>query len=161
MEKSCSSNDPFVMPSQVKQVFYVPDPVVDGLHYVVKTIPRDIYDFDEENNETDGEFYWCEPDEDRLGSSAQASEQETRLSREDIPPLLVDASTKLDATNVFDSENGDDSDNDDTIWDWMHADEDDDNGFLQAQNVVTDLFEFFLSMMFLFPWIDFCSQIFQ
>ncbi|KAK1408008.1 hypothetical protein QVD17_39638 [Tagetes erecta] len=117
------------------KVFYVPDPVVDGLHYVVKTIPRDIYDFDEENNETDGEFYWCEPDEDRLGSSAQASEQETRLSREDIPPLVVDASTKLDATNVFDSENGDDSDNDDTIWDWMHADEDDDNGVIKVPKI--------------------------
>ncbi|KAK1440188.1 hypothetical protein QVD17_06013 [Tagetes erecta] len=87
-----------------------------------KTIPRDVYDFDEEDNETGGEFYWCEPDEDRLGSSAQASEQESRLSREDIPPLVVDASTKLDATNVVDSENGDDSDNDDTIWDWMQAD---------------------------------------
>ncbi|KAK1424253.1 hypothetical protein QVD17_19577 [Tagetes erecta] len=92
-------------------------PVVDGLHYVVKTNLRDVNDFDDENNETDGEFYWYEADEDRLGSSAQASEQETLLSREDIPPLLVDAITKLDSTNVADNENGDDSDNDDMIWD--------------------------------------------
>ncbi|KAK1407892.1 hypothetical protein QVD17_39519 [Tagetes erecta] len=62
------------------------------------------------------------------------SEQETRLSREDIPPLVVDSSTKLDAMNVFDSDNGDDSDNDDTIWNWMHADEDYDNELLSFKN---------------------------
>ncbi|KAK1432146.1 hypothetical protein QVD17_09038 [Tagetes erecta] len=74
-----------------------------------------------------------------LGSSAQASEQETRLSREDIPPLVVDASTKLDAMNEVDGENGDDSDNDDTIWDWMHADEDDDNGIIKLNGVANDV----------------------
>ncbi|KAJ0510828.1 putative Transposase-associated domain-containing protein [Helianthus annuus] len=124
LNKLCYSDDPFVMPSQVKQVFYVPDPIVDGLHYVVNTVPRDVYDFDEEHSETDGSTYWCEPNEDMLGSLAQASELETRVSREDIPPLMVDASTELAAT-TFEHENGDDSDYDDTLWDWMHPDEDD------------------------------------
>ncbi|XP_035834064.1 uncharacterized protein LOC118482611 [Helianthus annuus] len=128
MKKLCYSDDPFVMPSQVKQVFYIPDPIVNGLHYVVDTVPREVYDFDEESNETDDGSYWCEPNEDRLGYYTQASVQETRLSREDIPPLMVDVSTKLDATDVIDSENADDSDHyDDTLWDWMHPDEDDDN----------------------------------
>ncbi|XP_022031985.1 uncharacterized protein LOC110933051 [Helianthus annuus] len=121
LNKLCYSDDPFVMPSQVKQVFYVPDPIVDGLHYVVNTVPRDVYDFDEEHSETNGSTYWCEPNEDMLGSLAQASELETRVSREDIPPLMVDASTELAAT-TFEHENGDDSDYDDTLWDWMHPD---------------------------------------
>ena len=47
--KFCCSDDPFVMPSQVHQVFYVPDPIEDGLHYVVNRVPRDLYDFEEEN----------------------------------------------------------------------------------------------------------------
>ncbi|KAD4888232.1 hypothetical protein E3N88_20305 [Mikania micrantha] len=64
---------------------------------------------------------------DRLSYIAQANEQETCLSREDIPPLIVEASTKLAAADVIDKDNGDDSDYDDTLWDWMHADEDDDN----------------------------------
>ncbi|KAD4586076.1 hypothetical protein E3N88_23677 [Mikania micrantha] len=63
----------------------------------------------------------------RLSYIAQANEQETCLSREDIPPLIVEASTKLAAADVIDKDNGDDSDYDDTLWDWMHADEDDDN----------------------------------
>ncbi|KAD6454530.1 hypothetical protein E3N88_09236 [Mikania micrantha] len=91
-EKFSYSDDPFVMPSQVKHVFYVPDPIEDGLHYVINMVPRDIYDFEEENKETDGDSYWCEPNED------------------------VDAN---------DSESCDDSDHDDTLWDWMNADEDD------------------------------------
>ncbi|KAD4981821.1 hypothetical protein E3N88_18492 [Mikania micrantha] len=90
------SHDPFVMPSQVKQVFYVPDPIEDGLHYVINMVPRDIYDFEEENNEIDGDSYWCEPNEDGLGQLAQDS-----------------------------VESCDDSDHDDTLWDWMNADEDD------------------------------------
>ncbi|KAI3776329.1 hypothetical protein L1987_46105 [Smallanthus sonchifolius] len=62
-----------------------------------------------------------------LVSLTQPSDQETRLSREDILPLMVDASTKLAATDVVYSENGDDSDYDDTLWDWMPADEEDDD----------------------------------
>ena len=123
LKRLCYSDDPFVMPSQVKQVFYIPDPIVDGLHYVVNTVPRDVYDFDEENNETNDKSYWCEPNEDMLGYFAQASEQESCMSKEDIPPHIVDASTKLAATTI-DNENGDDSDYDDTLWDWMHPDED-------------------------------------
>ncbi|XP_076933271.1 uncharacterized protein LOC143599119 [Bidens hawaiensis] len=117
----------FVMRSQVKQVFYAPDPIIDGLYYVLNTIPRDVYDFDEEINEADCGSYWCDPDVDRLGSFAQASDQETCLLREDIPPLKIDANTKLAATDVVDTENDDDSDYDDTLWDWMHVDDDDDN----------------------------------
>ncbi|XP_076919476.1 uncharacterized protein LOC143580283 [Bidens hawaiensis] len=127
LKKLCYSDDPFVMPSQVKQVLYAPDPIIDGLHYVLNTIPRDVYDFDEEINEADGGSYWCDPDVDRLGSFAQASDQETCLLREDIPPLKIDANTKLAAMDVVDTENDDDSDYDDTLWDWMHADDDDDN----------------------------------
>ncbi|KAD3640382.1 hypothetical protein E3N88_29605 [Mikania micrantha] len=93
MKKQCYSDDPFVMPSQVKQVFYVPDPIAD----------------------------------DRLSYTAQPNEQETCLSSEDIPPLIVEASTKLAATDVIDKDNGDDYDYDDTLWDWMHTDENEDN----------------------------------
>ncbi|KAD6120115.1 hypothetical protein E3N88_11386 [Mikania micrantha] len=64
---------------------------------------------------------------DMLSYIAQANDQEACLSREDIPPLIVEANTKLAGTDVIDKDNGDDSDYDDTLWDWMHADEDDDN----------------------------------
>ncbi|GJX54162.1 transposase, Ptta/En/Spm [Tanacetum coccineum] len=54
--KLCCSDDPFVMPSQVHQVFYVPDPIQDGLHYVVTRVPRDLFDFEDESSEN-SEFY--------------------------------------------------------------------------------------------------------
>ncbi|KAD6454383.1 hypothetical protein E3N88_09089 [Mikania micrantha] len=63
----------------------------------------------------------------KLSYIAQANEQETCLSREDIPPLIVEASTKLVVADVIDKDNGGDSDYDDTLWDWMHADENDDD----------------------------------
>ncbi|KAD6454644.1 hypothetical protein E3N88_09350 [Mikania micrantha] len=99
------------------------DPIEDGLHYVINMVPRDIYDFDE-NDEIDSDSYWCEPNEDGLSNLAQDSMQEIQLSRKDIPPLIVDASTNLHATEVLDSESCDDSDHDDTLWDWMTADDD-------------------------------------
>ncbi|KAD4586581.1 hypothetical protein E3N88_24182 [Mikania micrantha] len=77
----------------------------------------------------DGRSYWCDSNEDKLSYIAQYNEQETCLSREDIPPLIVEASTKLGAANVIDKDNVDDSDSDydDTLWDCMHADEDEDD----------------------------------
>ncbi|KAL4561837.1 hypothetical protein LXL04_034017 [Taraxacum kok-saghyz] len=122
--KFCSSNDPFVMPSQVHQVFYVPDPVENLLNYVISTVPRDIYDLEDESSETIGESYWSDPNEDSLNSVPQLSEHEIRLSRNDMPPLVVDANTSLDRADEAHGGSGGDSDYDDTLWDWMQADED-------------------------------------
>ncbi|KAD3640399.1 hypothetical protein E3N88_29622 [Mikania micrantha] len=66
-----------------------------------------------------------QPQQSRLSYTAQPNEQETCFSREDIPPLIVEASTKLAATDVIDKDNDDDYD--DTLWDWMHTDENEDN----------------------------------
>lgn len=79
--KLCCSSDPFVKPSQVHQVFYVPDPIQDGLHYVVNRVPSDLFDFEEENSENVGDLYWCEPTENRLECVAQTSEHDSELLR--------------------------------------------------------------------------------
>ena len=39
------------MPSQVHQVFYVSDPIQNSLHYVVKKVPRDLFDFEDKSSE--------------------------------------------------------------------------------------------------------------
>ncbi|KAL4564767.1 hypothetical protein LXL04_028838 [Taraxacum kok-saghyz] len=84
------------MPSQVHQVFYVPDPVENFLNYVITTVPRDIYDLEDESNETIGGSYWSDPNEDRFNSVPQVSEHEIRLSRNDLAPIVVDTNTSLD-----------------------------------------------------------------
>lgn len=55
--KLCYKNDPFVLASQVHQVFYVQDLLEYDIHYVMKRVPRDFFDFEELNPDT----YWKEP----------------------------------------------------------------------------------------------------
>nr|GEX33247.1 hypothetical protein [Tanacetum cinerariifolium] len=121
--KLCCSDDPFVMPFQVHHVFYVPDPIHDGLHYVVNRVPRDLFDFEDESSENVGDSYWCEPTKNRLERVAQTIEHDTELLRKDTPPTVIDANASLvDAEEV--NEKRDESDYDDTLWDWMLRDED-------------------------------------
>ena len=51
-------------------------------------------------------------------------ENEIQLLRKDMPPLVVDANTSLAEVEEVNNQS-DDSDYDDTLWDWMQADEDD------------------------------------
>lgn len=42
--------DPFVVASQVHQVFYIEDPTEKGIHYVIKKLATDCYDTGDEKN---------------------------------------------------------------------------------------------------------------
>ena len=121
--KLCCSDDPFVMPSQVHQVFYVPDPIQNSLHYVVDKVPRDLFDFEEESSENVADSYWCEPNENRSEFVAQTNEHDGELLRNDMPPVVVDANASLADVDEVDHKS-DESDYDDTLWDWMSGDED-------------------------------------
>ncbi|KAL9240837.1 hypothetical protein vseg_015013 [Gypsophila vaccaria] len=105
------------MSSQVHQVFYVADPIVDGLQYVMTKVPRDIFDYNIEN---------IEPNNDHIMHSEHVEPEENiRLSRKDIDPTVVDANIVLVNTNNFCDLNNDSDDNDDTLWDWMEAEDED------------------------------------
>ncbi|XP_057247544.1 uncharacterized protein LOC130589923 [Beta vulgaris subsp. vulgaris] len=101
VNKFCSLDDPFVLPSQVHQVWYALDPISSRLNHVMNAIPRDIYDFGE-------------------------GEEVGHSNREDIEPMVMDANVTLDGV-ATDEQNREDSDFDDTMWDRMEADEDFDN----------------------------------
>ncbi|KAL8097419.1 hypothetical protein AgCh_030522 [Apium graveolens] len=47
--KLSHKNDPYVLSSQVKQVFYVQDPIQKMVHYGIKKLPRDVCDAENEN----------------------------------------------------------------------------------------------------------------
>ncbi|KAL8120317.1 hypothetical protein AgCh_017475 [Apium graveolens] len=47
--KLSHKNNPYVMSSQVQQVFYVQDPIQKMVHYVIKKFPRDVCDAENEN----------------------------------------------------------------------------------------------------------------
>ena len=46
-KKLCYKDDPYVLASQVHQVFYLPDSVKTDIYYRMRRIPRDLFDFPE------------------------------------------------------------------------------------------------------------------
>lgn len=117
-KKKCSVDDPFVLASQVHQVFFIQDPVEHDIHYVMKRIPREFYDFEDELDE---ETYWKEPRDSNskecpsvdLTSSYSTTSGDVRTV--DIDEIIGPSSD----LNVPENE----SDFDDTDWDWMHVDD--------------------------------------
>ncbi|XP_057247163.1 uncharacterized protein LOC130589685 [Beta vulgaris subsp. vulgaris] len=118
--KSTHSNED----KKVHQVWYAPDPINSRLNYVMNAIPRDIYDFGE--GEEVAHSNRCVPEDNGSTSLVSIDDTEINLSREDIEPMVMDANVTLDGV-ATDEQNREDSDFDDTVWDWMEADEDFDN----------------------------------
>ncbi|GER40116.1 methionine--tRNA ligase [Striga asiatica] len=85
--KNCYSDDPFVLASQVHQVFYVEDQIEEGWHYTIKNLPKEFFGFDETE-----EAFLVEPNEvldDMIGNMVNDSD-DVRWCREDIPHTVVD-----------------------------------------------------------------------
>lgn len=47
--KLCFKSEPYVLASQVQQVFYVEDPTANSVHYVIKRLPRNWCDAEDQN----------------------------------------------------------------------------------------------------------------
>ncbi|XP_058746397.1 uncharacterized protein LOC131619303 [Vicia villosa] len=77
--KKCYQNDPFVLPSQVHQCFYIQDPLNTSRQYVMKTDPRDLYSMGDLSNSMVQESYHSDPFDGELN-----------WVREDIPGTIVD-----------------------------------------------------------------------
>ncbi|WMV56116.1 hypothetical protein MTR67_049501 [Solanum verrucosum] len=121
--KSRSTDDPFVLASQVHQVFYVADPIEKDVYYARNKVLVDLYDLEEENCPNIGDTFWRELSED-IGPSDRLSDVDMRWSREDIPVDVVDMPSDAqfsEDTTMGTSEEEDDFD--DTDWDWMDADD--------------------------------------
>lgn len=119
-KKRCYKDDPFVLASQVHQVFYVQDPEESDIHYVMKRVPRDFFDFEEATSE---ETYWEEPVD--YGHNLNPSiDLDASHSRVNSSVRLVNVTSLLDDAND-DIELEGDSDCDNTDWDWRHADDSD------------------------------------
>ena len=109
-------DDPYVLASQVHQVFYVPDSVENDIYYAMKRILRDLFDFPEAETP---ELYWNEP-LDVSYNAPYTCRGDDYHSREDVNVRIVDISEILENDQNMDQAM-DDSDYDDTDWDWMHC----------------------------------------
>uniref|UniRef100_A0A803N611 DUF4218 domain-containing protein n=1 Tax=Chenopodium quinoa TaxID=63459 RepID=A0A803N611_CHEQI len=125
MNKFCSVNDPFVMSSQVHQVS-----VKHGFNYVMNAVPRDFFDNEGDNVDAKN-LYWSEPCDgglDSLDSLEKSGDEINNLSREDLAPTMMNAKATLDDLDDGIGEQiHDDSDYDDKLWDWMQAEDDDED----------------------------------
>ena len=66
LTKKCYQNDPFVLASQVHQCFYVQDPFDINRHYVLKKVPRDLFNMGDQSqlntSDIDDEVNWVRED---------------------------------------------------------------------------------------------------
>lgn len=123
LNRLCSTDDPFVLASQVHQVFYVEDPVEKGVYYSRNKVPIDVYDLVEKNSPNIGETFWREPN-DEIGSLSRLNNADIRWSRDDVPINIVHMSSNAQDLKDTTKEILDEEDEiDDTDWDWMEADD--------------------------------------
>lgn len=121
--KKCYQNDPFVLASQVHQCFYVQDPLEENKHYVMKTVPRDLFNMGEQSDVMIQEGYLCDPFDDMRNLNAPNNDDELNWVREDIPATEVDMPSHV----MHESEHGEEDDEeedeeddfDDTLLDFM------------------------------------------
>ncbi|KAK6796469.1 hypothetical protein RDI58_004170 [Solanum bulbocastanum] len=121
--KKCSTNDPFVLTSQVHQVFYVEDLIEQNVYYARHKVPVDLYDLEEDNCPNIEESFWRETNDD-IGSLEKVLDVDVRWSREDLPIDIIDLSTLAQYSEDVTTETSKEKDDfDDTDWDWMEADD--------------------------------------
>ncbi|XP_020204521.2 uncharacterized protein LOC109789889 [Cajanus cajan] len=99
--KRCYQDDPFVLASQVHQCFYIQDPFNENRHYVMKTMPRDVFNMSEQ----------LEP----RGVNAPNDDGEFNWVREDIPATIIEKPLHVMQEEEYEEE----SDFDDTLLDFM------------------------------------------
>ncbi|KAM3217080.1 hypothetical protein P3L10_026523 [Capsicum annuum] len=87
--RKCSTDDPFVLASQVHQVFYVEDPIDKGIYNSRNKVPVDLYDLEEESCPNIEEIFWRETNDD-IGSPQRVVDVDVRWSRDDLPVDIID-----------------------------------------------------------------------
>ncbi|KAH0633348.1 hypothetical protein KY284_036134 [Solanum tuberosum] len=88
--KRCSQEEPFVLASQVHQCFYVQDPYDQDRHYVIKTVPRDLFNLSDEFEYDLPQSYENELSEHLMGPFIPEDDGEVPLVRTDVPETVID-----------------------------------------------------------------------
>ncbi|KAF7821588.1 uncharacterized protein G2W53_027043 [Senna tora] len=117
-DKRCYQEDPFVLATQVHQCFYVRGHLKENRYYVMKRVPRDLFNM---GDQSDGgqEFHWGEPSDSSSNPTLPVDDGEVDLVRTDVPATIIDQPlpTLDDQPHEIDYE--EDSDFEDSGWDYM------------------------------------------
>ncbi|KAM3381868.1 hypothetical protein P3S68_007441 [Capsicum galapagoense] len=115
--KLCSQDDPFVLASQVYQIFYVANLIEKNIYYARNKVPIDLYDLEEKNCPNIGETFWRKPNDD-IGPSTRLDGGDFIWVREDGAIVVVDIpSTKEHSEDIVLETSEDEDEFNDTDWD--------------------------------------------
>ena len=78
-------NDPFVMATQVQQVFYIEDPVEKGYNYPIKRMSTEFHDRNVEEDELKAQF----SNDTILRSVIESQDHDVSCVREDVPAKQI------------------------------------------------------------------------
>ena len=125
------------MASQMKQVFYIDDPIEVGLHYVMKKVSRDLYGLKEENCPNIDQVFWSELDDyaHDISESHNVTESINQTRDNEVVETMDIPSQLLEVQE--DEEIEDDSDIDDTDWDQMDINQQKIYSFMLPLNFVS------------------------
>ncbi|GER33101.1 TATA BOX ASSOCIATED FACTOR II 59 [Striga asiatica] len=95
--KLCYEDDPFVLASQVHQVFYVKDATEKGCHYVMKKLSKDFINI---MDHTEDAYFaeLTESVEERMVSIPNDDDENSWI-REGVPPIVLDYPVENQETN--------------------------------------------------------------
>ena len=88
--KKCYQEEPFILASQAHQCFYVQYPFDQNKHYVMKTIPRDLFSISDQLEIDANQTYGAEPFDHSLSPSIPDDDGEVDLVRNDLPATIID-----------------------------------------------------------------------
>nr|XP_025670299.1 uncharacterized protein LOC112770094 [Arachis hypogaea] len=110
--KKCYQEEPFVLACQVHQCFYVQDPFDQNKHYVMKSIPRDLFSIGDEADVDPQAIYEKEPSDHSMGPSIPNDNGEIDLIRGDLHEVVIDASKGVLLSQEYNTKSEDNSEDD-------------------------------------------------
>ncbi|XP_020978148.1 uncharacterized protein LOC110271528 [Arachis ipaensis] len=93
--KKCYQEEPFVLACQVHQCFYVQDAFNKNKHYVMKTVPRDLFSISDQVAIDAEDTYENEPFDNSTVPSIPNDDGEVDLVRNDLNEVLVDVAKEV------------------------------------------------------------------
>ncbi|XP_020964472.1 uncharacterized protein LOC110265673 [Arachis ipaensis] len=110
--RKCYQEEPFVLACQVHQCFYVQDPFDQNKHYVMKSIPRDLFNICDKADVDPQAIYEKEPSDQSMGPSIPNDNGEIDLIRGDLHEFVIDTSKGVLLSQEYNTESEDNSEDD-------------------------------------------------
>ncbi|WMV58679.1 hypothetical protein MTR67_052064 [Solanum verrucosum] len=135
--KSCSQEEPFVLGSQVHQCFYVQDRHDQDRHYVLKTVPRDLFNMGDQGESNLPQSYENEPSEHLMGLSIPKDNGEVLLTRTDVRETIIDVPSEEFVTQQLEVEEDESADEFEDESENMYEDESENKYQDDSEDVTT------------------------